>query len=73
MDAAPPIGARPIEIWMPPVCIGDEQGAIVVKDAEDAQAVLALIGSQVWDVVTATNLEPNQGAAAVELVNPVHT
>jgi hypothetical protein len=52
---------------MPPVCIGDEQGAVVVKDGEDAHAELALIGCEVRDVVTATNLELNPAAAADRL------
>jgi hypothetical protein len=54
--------ATNIEICRP-VSIGDDQGVVVVKDAEDLHAVLALKGSEVWDVVTATDLEPNPGAA----------
>ena len=44
--------------------IGDEQGAVVVKYAEDLHAVIVLRVLEVWDVVViATNLEPNPGAA----------
>ena len=35
----------------------------MVEDAEDLHVVLALKGPEVWDVVTATNLEPNPAAA----------
>ena len=35
----------------------------MVEDAEDLHVVLALKGPEVWDVVMATKLEPNPGAA----------
>jgi hypothetical protein len=51
--------ARQIKIWLPEWSIGDEQGAVVVKDSEDLHAELALIVSEAWwVVVTATNKNP---------------
>lgn len=42
------------------VDIGDEQGAAVVRDAEDLELMLFLILPEEWGVVTTTDLEPNR-------------
>jgi hypothetical protein len=58
-DAAP-FDASRIEICRPSWSIGDEQGAIVVEDADDPQGDLVLIVSQVRDGVMAMNLDSGE-------------
>jgi|UniRef100_A0A804LCL2 hypothetical protein len=62
-DAAPFGASSRIEICKP-WSIREEQGAVVVEDAEDLQGDLALRKSEARDGVIATNLEPNPDAAA---------